>query len=868
MSMTQALPMPAQFAVFSDEGRLVSLSANDAARTAFPSLILSGGTDLPLELAQPDLGDILLQVVREGEMHELLSAADDAEAVGHVVGVRILPLDARHALILYIDRGLLPELEGRKDRGMVTSAKNGDCILYLDGDNRSVYISTFCEELSGYEAALWLDGTCSLEKILHEEDRGRFLTFQQNVVDSAVSETGEFRVRRRGGDVLWLEVSARLLSADHGETQGMMFRMRDCTARKQAEKRYELLQFSLEHSSDVIVWVRDDGSVYYVNDAACRLLDFTHEEFLMKKAWDVNRAHRPPLWEEFVAQLRELGSSTYEAVLTRIDGDIVQVEVAANYLLFEGRGYVCFFARDIGLRRRQESTLRENRERLTDALQLGNMGAFEYHVQTDALELPPDTRALLGVHPLLSTLSGENFIREFLSPRQGMQFRKAIRDIIRENNLLHVVTLELRVTGEGMKPRWMRTRLRLRDRVQDGQAVITGVTQDITDMHNAKDEEARIRRVSQTVHEQFELVFNHSLDGMCVLKDGKIFLANRAAMEMFGYSDAGQVLGSPMLKFAHPEDHERLTHYMLHRDEDSSIPDKYEFTGVRRDGSPIAVNAHVSMYFMDDEQHFMLLLRDITEQKRAEAELVAAKEQAEASDRLKDTFLATVSHEIRTPLNIIAGFASLVQSDCAGECNVNSMEYFDSIQRGIERLNRTVDLILSVSRLRSGDLRLHPAPVDLCRFVPQIVDDLRPLATQKNLHLSLEMDVESAVRTVDEYSLSKAVENLIDNAIKFTEKGSVQVRLYQKDNDSCCISIRDTGIGIAEEYFPMLFEPHSQEETGLSRRYEGIGLGLALVKEYLALNGAEIHVQSRKGEGSNFTILFPHTEQMRESTAT
>jgi PAS domain S-box-containing protein len=250
------------------------------------------------------------------------------------------------------------------------------------------------------------------------------------------------------------------------------------------------------------------------------------------------------------------------------------------------------------------------------------------------------------------------------------------------------------------------------------------------------------------------------------------------------------------------------------------------------------------------------IILDITERKNAELALSAAKERAERSERLKDAFIANISHEIRTPLNIILGYTDIISHVYQPSGDEEFGECVESIRQGGVRLMRTVDMILNFSRLQVGEFTLHLTDLSLSHVVRKLVKDFKPFAEEKGITLTHTDECVDATIRADEYCIVQALSNVLDNAIKFTSQGGVQLRIFQNTEGSVCVSCRDTGIGIAEEYLPALFSQYSQEEVGFSRSYDGLGLGMALVKEYLALNNASITVESRKGVGSTFTMTF------------
>ncbi|MBZ0199504.1 MAG: HAMP domain-containing histidine kinase, partial [Ignavibacteriaceae bacterium] len=182
-------------------------------------------------------------------------------------------------------------------------------------------------------------------------------------------------------------------------------------------------------------------------------------------------------------------------------------------------------------------------------------------------------------------------------------------------------------------------------------------------------------------------------------------------------------------------------------------------------------------------------------------------------------------------------------------------EAVQSIDNGGKRLVRTIDLILNMSMVQTGNYDLSPRVLNIQEILFKLVTEFKAAAETKNIKLSLQNNSKNANVFVDEYTINQAFHNLIDNAVKYTRKGHIGVILFDSVN-GVSVTIEDTGIGISEEYLQKLFQPFSQEESGYSRRFEGNGLGLALTKKYFELNNAKISVDSEKGKGTKFKIHF------------
>ncbi len=245
-------------------------------------------------------------------------------------------------------------------------------------------------------------------------------------------------------------------------------------------------------------------------------------------------------------------------------------------------------------------------------------------------------------------------------------------------------------------------------------------------------------------------------------------------------------------------------------------------------------------------------VQDITRQKEIERELIEAREKAEEMTRLKSAFLANMSHEIRTPLTAIIGFAQILND----EVPEHLKEFSQMIEQGGLRLLDTLNAVLDMSRLESGNMQLAPAPLCLNEEVQEVVDLMQPVARKKGLELIAILPEEPVWMTTDQGCIRRILDNLVGNALKFTEEGFVQVQVTPL-KDEVLIEVIDTGIGISKEFLPHIFEDFRQESQGYTRTHEGSGLGLSITRRLVQLMGGTISVESVKGEGSIFRVTLP-----------
>jgi PAS/PAC sensor signal transduction histidine kinase (EC 2.7.13.3) len=265
-----------------------------------------------------------------------------------------------------------------------------------------------------------------------------------------------------------------------------------------------------------------------------------------------------------------------------------------------------------------------------------------------------------------------------------------------------------------------------------------------------------------------------------------------------------------------------------------------------------------------------VILSDITERKRRTEQLKEAKKQAELSkleaeeaSRMKSAMLANMSHEIRTPLTGVIGFAEAIGEETGEEGSI--ARFARLIEDSGQRLLDTLDAVLNLSKLEAGQMALEAEPVDLADQAEQVGKELKAEAEESRLQL--EMDLQEARVRADEGGLKIVLQNLLSNAIKYTEEGSVTIRTYQEEIDQeekseetdmvAVLEVEDTGIGMDPEVAERLFEPFRQASEGMSREYEGTGIGLAVTKKATEEMGGTIDVETEKGEGSRFTVRFP-----------
>ena len=258
---------------------------------------------------------------------------------------------------------------------------------------------------------------------------------------------------------------------------------------------------------------------------------------------------------------------------------------------------------------------------------------------------------------------------------------------------------------------------------------------------------------------------------------------------------------------------------------------------------------------------------DVTGRKRTEAALEAARDAAESANRLKDQFLANLSHELRTPLNAILGYARLMQTDVIPP--EKWRQAISVIERNAVAQNQLVEDLLDMSRITTGTVHLDAAPIQVAPVIRQALDAVGPAAEAKRIDIALDLDPFAGSVTADATRLQQVLWNLLNNAVKFTRLGGrVTVRLARTAR-VVEIAITDTGIGIAPEFLPHVFTPFRQADARFGRQYGGLGLGLAICRQLVELQGGTIEATSPgTGEGATFVVRLPACEGAEAAAGT
>lgn len=583
----------------------------------------------------------------------------------------------------------------------------------------------------------------------------------------------------------------------------------------------------------------DDGVFVDVNAPFLELAGYARDEVIGRSDLDLGLWSDPGQRDRIVRELRAKGAvHDRDLTLRRKDGTARRLVSSLQRVEVFGRDCILTTSIDVSERFRATEAERESRalfRRVFDASPVG-IGIAELATGR-IVEVNDEFCRILGCRrdDILDRTVDELDVLGRADEREALARR------LRNEGSIHDLEVEI-TTRQGARVAALASFQLIELR---GATCALAVLSDITRRKRAEAAEQESRSL-------FNKIFFASPAAVVItrLGDGHVVEVNDAWCQLTGYA-RDEAIGQTLAGLGLWADGGRRAAILEELHDRGALQDR-EIEVRRRSGDVRTALVSVQEMRVEGEPCLLSVLVDITERKLTENKLREAKEHAEEMARLKSTFLTNLTHEIRTPLTVILGFTSILRQGVRKEY----ARFVQLIERSGRRLLLMLDSMLDLAQLEAGTLRIEQRPYNLGDVVQSVLQILRPLAEDKGLRLDVVPPAERVYARLDHAVLTRVLNNVFDNAIKFTEAGSIVVSLEER-GDWALIRIRDTGVGIDETFLPLVFEPFAQESTGLERTHQGSGLGLAVSRRLIELMGGRIEVESKKGRGSTFTIVLP-----------
>ena len=604
--------------------------------------------------------------------------------------------------------------------------------------------------------------------------------------------------------------------------------------------------YILKYANDIIFLLDKDFSIIECNDKSLETFQFKREEL-------IGRTVRILLSDDTVRDLlkdlkvlEKAGALTFETEMLRKDSTVVPLEISARMVDIEGIKYVQAICRDITERKSVEENLKESEERFRKIFEESPFGMAMTGKDLGIIRANSAFCSMTGYSE--NELFDQTF-RMFTHPDYIADDEISfLRLVAREIPVYHTEKQYIRKDGKII---WGSTSVSIIGNKIDEVQIFLIMVEDITSRKIAESElEKSVSLLKATLES--------TADGILVVAtNGKIVQFNRKFKEMWRIPDEVMNLmdDEAALKYVigqlkYPREFmDKVT--SLYSNSEAITEDILEFTDGRcfeRYSQPQKIGGK--------SVGRVWSFRDITARKKAETALILAKEKAEESDRLKTAFLHNVSHEIRTPMNAILGFSTLLGTP--GISEEESHQYTDIIFQSGNQLLSIINDIVDLAGIESGQVKVTMTEFNLNGVLKIISEQFSYKEKGNNLILSLKIPPNSGEWRIitDQTKFIQILSNLINNAFKFTGKGKISFG-YEKNGSYLQFFVKDTGIGIPDEFQSRIFDRFYQVDNSVSRTYTGTGLGLSICKAYVELLGGEIWLKSTPGQGSVFYFTLP-----------
>ncbi len=638
-------------------------------------------------------------------------------------------------------------------------------------------------------------------------------------------------------------------------------------AREQSEEASRTRKALLDAADVSMISVDAAGTIVSFNPAAERMLGYAAAELIgsatperihdaeeiAKRAAELSSELGetvPPGFEVFAARARRGLPDGREWTYVRKNGSRLNVQLSVSALR-DANGRVSGFlgvATDITSRKAAEQALREERNRLDLALTATGLAMWDADGLSGRVSLDQRWAAMLGAPPAATVTTVRDLLLLVPSDHHERLLAAAL-DAVRGRTPEY--RIEHPVRARGGEWRWIESYGKVVARDAAGRATrVIGINADITARKRAElalaASEAELRLITEHVP---AMIGHYDNAEICLF-------ANSAHAARFGLTAEG-IHGRPLRSIVGREAYRTIEPFVRRVLGGEMVQYERSYLASKDDERTAATTLVPGKDSIGRIAGFYVMMVDITERKRTEQALLAAKNAAELANRAKDAFLATMSHEIRTPLNGMLGMLELLA--------LSRLEAADREAVGMaldsgRSLVRIIDDVLDHAKIEAGKVEIRPEPVSIAALLRRIANTYAAVASAKNLALSHKVDPRiSPALLADPLRLTQILGNFISNAIKFTASGSVEARaeLVERGggSETVRISVQDTGIGIAAQAQQRLFRPFEQAAADTSRMYGGTGLGLSISRRLAEMMGGSIELESAPGAGTTISLL-------------
>jgi PAS domain S-box-containing protein len=615
-------------------------------------------------------------------------------------------------------------------------------------------------------------------------------------------------------------------------------------ALSESEKR---LFFHMSHSPLAYIEWDADLNVVEWNRAAERIFGYCKKEVEGRHAYDIIVAEHKEVYSGCIDFFDGTGKTTGKTKY----GKKILCEWY-NSLLFDNSGDISgmiSLVEEVSQERIDQKELHEARQKLSFHFEKTPLAYIEWDTSLKVLSWNPSAERIFGYRR--DEMIGSNAFSVIVNdPGTHKDLASTWRRAIENGDGFRYAAENVTKSGNRIHCEWYNAP------ILDSKGNVIGLSSLVQDITLKLD---ALSALQKNERRYMELVESTETGFVIMDAKGNVLDGNKEFLRLSGYVDIDDVIGKNLSEWICPEFLE-VFQDGLEVCLDKGFLRDMEVSFLKEGYPPVPVEINAAAAPRNNSIQIMALCKDISERKMIQEELFAAKRSAEDAARAKSDFLANMSHEIRTPLNGIVGMAYLLAET---RLDKEQKDYLLNINKSAEVLMTLIEDILDFSKIEAGKLKIEEEPFDLKKTVGDLCASMRYLAVNKGIKLNLSFTGEFWAIIGDSVRIRQVLMNLIGNALKFTEKGSVDLQVISEriSDDSLKVKffVKDTGIGISQEKMGDLFEKFTQADSSIKRRFGGTGLGLSIASELVSLMGGSIGAESKEGEGSvfHFEVIFP-----------
>ncbi|NEV94089.1 PAS domain S-box protein [Psychroflexus sp. YR1-1] len=665
----------------------------------------------------------------------------------------------------------------------------------------------------------------------------------------------EYELNRNGLE-RWFNMNVNVIQREHHNTE-ILCVIREVTGRKKTEEKLKLINNLLEEAESLakvggwrydvkkreLFWtpiLKDIAGIGpevqpTIDEALFFFKAGENRELMTEKMSEsikLNTSYTGE-FEVITAQKKHLWA------LVNIKPEIVNGECIAVYGSFQ----------DITEVKSTKEKLKQERERLNNIINATNLGTWEWNIQTGESLFNQRFVEMMGYTQNEIPLDNSFEVWNNATHPEDLKKSNQLLDEHFERRT-DFYQMELRLKHKLGHWIWVLDKGKVISWTEDGQPEwMFGTHQDISD------KKALEKELKQNV-QQFKNIFELSPVGIIItdFSSGEFLDVNKAMLEMLGYSER-EILGKNIWSITPENETTASDHKQIQKLKDLKKLGPIEKVLKTKSGDLITVDINGLIHFDKHGRRIVIsTLQDVTEQKKIEKKLKTSKAEAIKASQAKSEFVANMSHEMRTPLNGVIGFSDLLMKTPLNEVQ---HQYMRTVFQSAHILLDLINDVLDFSKIESGKLQLDTTKTDLHSITEEVIDLTKYEAHKKGLELILIVNTNVPDYVwVDSVRLKQILMNLLNNAIKFTDQGSVTLRVSLKNKSNhlsnLTFSVEDTGVGIAKENQKKIFNAFIQEDTSVTKKYGGTGLGLAISDKILNMMNSKLRLKSKTGQGSKF----------------